>query len=187
MNGKHKTSCILVLFGAAILSSSFVPSFAQTTRLSAGSHARADAMAKRAGTRRLVKIRTRTGDTLNLLADRFGSSVEEIATMNGVSTGAQLQPGQELLIPLPSPEALSRPVADNAARDETVESEWVNVQGVLFRKGSTSRAVQLTSASSNDDERNKVESKGKSDETTAKIVDVSEAEQSTSAQPTWIY
>jgi LysM repeat protein len=187
MNGKQKTSCILVLFGAAILSNSFVSSFAQTTRLSAGSHARADAMVKRAGNRRLVKIRTRAGDTLNLLADRFGSSVEEIATMNGVSTGAQLQPGQEILIPLPSPEALSRPVADNAARDETVESEWVNVQGVLFRKGSPARAVEPTRTSSNVDEQNKVESKGKSDETLAKIVDASEAAQSTSAQPIWIY
>jgi len=187
MNGKHKTSCILVLFRASILSSSFVPSFAQTTRLTAGSHARADATIKRAGNRRLVKIRTRAGDTLNLLADRFCASAEEIATLNSIAAGAQLQPGQELLIPLPSPEALSRPVADNPARDDTVESEWVNVQGVLFRKGSTSRAVQPTSASSNDDEQNKVESKGKTGETLAKVVDVSEAAQSAAAQPIWIY
>ena len=90
---------------------------------------------------------------------------------------------------MPSPEALSRPVADNSsARDETVESEWVNVQGVLFRKGSAARAVEPTRASSNDDdERNKVEPKEKGNETLAKIVDVSEAEQSTSARGIWIY
>ena len=188
MNGKHKTPCILALFGAAILSSSFTASFAQTARLAAGSHARADVMAKRAGNRRQVKIRTRAGDTLNLLADRFGSTAEEIASLNGVSQSAQLQPGQELLIPLPSPEGLSRPVKDNPASDENGASEWVNVDGVLFRKGSATRAVEASIATTNNEEQNQLEPKEKSAERTlAKIVDVSDAERSSATQPIWIY
>jgi hypothetical protein len=195
MNGKDKISCTLVLFGAAICLSGFTSAFGQVlptarqaTRLSAGSHARAEATVKRAGSRRLVKIRARAGDTLNLLADRFGAAAEEIATLNSIAISAQLKPGQELMIPLPSPEMLSRPVADSSARDESAEaSEWVSVQGVLFRKGSTARVVEPARASSNDDERNKVETKEKGSETLAKIVDISDAERSSAAQPIWIY
>jgi LysM repeat protein len=152
---------------------------------------------KRVSSRRLVKIRTRAGDTLSLLGDRFGITVEEIAESNGITTGAQLQPGRELLIPLPSPEMLARASAEKLAEHNSgnspgadsvasVEADggWENVQGVLFRKGRSTRANEPARTSTN-------ESKGSADEakdaTLAKIVEVSEAERSNAAQPVWIY
>jgi LysM repeat protein/Zn-finger nucleic acid-binding protein len=147
--------------------------------------------------RRLVKIRTRAGDTLSLLGDRFGITAEEIASSNGLAPGAQLQAGRELLIPLPSPEMLAKasaeklaehnsgnsPGADAASSVET-DGGWENVQGVLFRKGTSARAIEQLRTSTE-------ESNGNTDEakvaTQAKIVEVSEAERSNAAEPVWIY
>src|SRR5947209_2119386 len=134
MNREQNAFRSVALFSAAIFLSGFVSVFAQ--RLSAGSHAGADATTKRGSNRRLVKIRARAGDTLRLLGDRFGASVEEIASLNSLSVNAQLQPRQEILIPLPSPEKLAKTPADSSAsRNEETDGEWVSVQGVLFRKG----------------------------------------------------
>lgn len=196
MNRKRHTAAA-ALFVAAIISSSCVTVFAQSLpgtkraiRLVAGSHARAEAeTTRRGGNRRLVKIRTRAGDTLNLLADRFGAPAEEIAALNGIAISATLQPGQELIIPLPSPEMLARPVTDNAQRGESTEAEgeWVNVQGVLFRKGSAARAVEPSRVLVGESEPASLETKEQGSATLAKVVDLSEAERSAAAQPVWIY
>jgi hypothetical protein len=153
--------------------------------------------AKRLSSRRLVKIRTRAGDTLSLLGDRFGIPAEEIATLNGIAVSTQLQSSRELLIPLPTPEMLARESAeklaqhnsgnsssaDNVASVET-DGGWENVQGVLFRKGSAARTNVANQTSADESKRDSDEAK---DESLTKIVEVSEAERSAVAQPVWIY
>jgi soluble lytic murein transglycosylase-like protein len=158
------------------------------------------AAVKRPVNRRLVKIRARAGDTLSLLGDRFGATSDEIASLNGIAADAPLQPGRELLIPLPSPEQLAKasaekfaqhnpidaPDADGVASSET-EAAWENVQGVLFRKGNAARSsapAQAEVVRGNDRER---DSTAQGNVTLAKIVEVADAERSTSAQPVWIY
>jgi LysM repeat protein len=147
--------------------------------------------------RRLVKIRTRAGDTLSLLGDRFGVPAKEIATLNGIAISTQLQTNRELLIPLPTPEMLSKEVADklvqhnsnlsgaNAVASVEADGGWENVQGVLFRKGSAARTNIVANQTSTDESnRNSNEAK---DASLTKIVEVSEAERSNVAQPVWIY
>ena len=186
MNREQNAFRSVALFSAAIFLSGFVSAFAQ--RLSAGSHAGVEATSKRGGNRRLVKIRTRAGDTLRLLGDRFGASVEEIASLNIISASAQLQPGQEIMIPLPSPEKLAKTPADSSAsRNEETDGEWVSVQGVLFRKGNAARSIETSKVASIDNKGSSNEPKEKSNATQVKIVDVSEAERSTVAKPVWIY
>ena len=153
-------------------------------------------LTKRSSSRRLVKIRTRAGDTLGLLGDRFGASADEIAELNGIAVTAQLQPGSPLLIPLPSPEILARtsvekmaqhnagnlPGMNSVAAVEAVDA-WENVQGVLFRKGSAARSS----------ERDRVEiergseTKAPSYASPSRIVEVGAAERSRVAQPVWIF
>src|SRR5947209_20153103 len=161
MNREQNAFRSVALFSAAIFLSGFVSAFAQ--RLSAGSHAGTDATSKRGGNRRLVKIRTRAGDTLSLLGDRFGASVEEIASLNNIPISAQFQPGQEILIPLPSPEMLAKTPAENSASsNEETDGEWVSVQGVLFRKGSAARVVETGKTASVDSKSSNNEPKEKS-------------------------
>jgi len=146
---------------------------------------------KRSSSRRLVKIRTRAGDTLALLGDRFGASSEEIAELNGISVAAQLQPGSPLLIPLPSPEILARTPVERLAQHNGGNSSgvssvanaeavdvWENVQGVLFRKGSAARSREIEKGN---------EAKATVDAPLARVVEVSEAERSQVAQPVWIF
>jgi LysM repeat protein len=153
---------------------------------------------KRVSSRRLVKIRTRAGDTLSLLADRFGITAEEIGSSNGLNTSAQLQPGRELLIPLPSPEMLARASAEKLAEhnsrnstgadnEASVETDggWVNVQGVLFRKGSSNTRANEPGRTSTDESNLKADEA--KDATLARVVEVSEAERSNAVEPVWIY
>jgi hypothetical protein len=153
--------------------------------------------AKRLSSRRLVKIRTRAGDTLSLLGDRFGVPAEEIATLNGIAVNVQLQSNSELLIPLPSPEMLARESAEKSAQHNSsnlsasntvasVEADggWENVQGVWFRKGSAARTNVASQTSTNEGDGNSNEAK---DSQLTKIVEVSAAERTSAAQPVWIY
>jgi LysM repeat protein len=156
------------------------------------------ATAKRSSSRRLVKIRTRAGDTLSLLGDRFGIPAEEIASINGINASTQLQPNRELLIPLPTPEMLARESADKLAQHNSVnlsgtnlvasveaDGGWENVQGVLFRKGSAARTNVVANQTSTDESsRNGNEAK---DAPLTRIVEVSEAGRSNATQPVWIY
>jgi LysM repeat protein len=52
-----------------------------------------------------------SGDTLSGLADRFGTTVDELVAANGLTDPNALQPGQTLLIP----SLLRTPVVDAAA------------------------------------------------------------------------
>lgn len=55
------------------------------------------------------------GDTLSDLAERFGTTVDELVAANGLTDPNALQPGQTLLIP----SLLRTPVADTAAPPAT--------------------------------------------------------------------
>lgn len=196
MTRKHFPAHLLKLSSVAIfLCTGFPAAFSQA--LPSARSVLVKPASKRVSGRRLVKIRTRAGDTLSLLGDRFGITAEEIASSNGITKGAELQPGRELLIPLPSQEMLARASAEKLAEhnsgnsssaDSTASVEtdggWENVQGVLFRKGSTTRANELRRTSADESKVSAVEAK---DATLAKIVEVSEAERSNVAQPVWIY
>jgi LysM repeat protein len=142
---------------------------AHSTQTPGARNASVKAATKRSGNRRLVKIRTRAGDTLSLLGERFGAPAEEIAEVNGIAVGAPLQPGTQLLIPLPSPEMLARNPVEKTENTLAVETQatWENVQGVWFRKGGDKKAS--------------------SDAPLAKVIEVSEAERSTRMQPVWIF
>src|SRR5215213_682811 len=155
--------------------------------------------AKRAVSRRLVKIRTRAGDTLPLLGDRFGASAEEIAVLNGLSLGAVLRPGSELLIPLPSPEMLLKARDEKLAQSNngnladaggnaTPEDAWENVQGVLFRRGSgvTRKSESAGGRATGDDER-EIERDATSGRTLSRVVEASDAKRRSSSQPVWIF
>jgi hypothetical protein len=154
--------------------------------------------AKQPSNRRLVKIRTRAGDTLSLLGDRFGASPEEIAALNGIT--APLEPGREILIPLPSPEVLARASAEKMAQPRgnnpsdisglaSVEAEdaWENVQGVMFRKGNAARSVARARTEITVGSEAESGSTAPGGATLAKVVEVSDAERSAAPQPVWIY
>jgi LysM repeat protein len=167
------------------------PATSQPSRLNAAAHSAQTpgtrhalvkpATKRPASNRRLVKIRARAGDTLSLLGDRFGAPAEEIAEVNGLALGAQLQPGTQLLIPLPSPELLARTPVEKSAQHNSssnslglasvapVEAEdaWENVQGVWFRKGSNKKAA--------------------ANESKASVVEASVASPASAAQPVWIF
>jgi hypothetical protein len=194
MTRKNPSRRALVLVGAAVfLCAGFMTALAQEARTPlAASHARVKPTTKRSGGRRLVKIRARAGDTLSLLGDRFGVSAEEIADLNNIATIAQLPPGREILIPLPSPEMLARTPAENSSRPDNTSAEttdaWESVQGVLFRKGSAARSIEPSrSESIRNGAAEGSGTKASSDTQLAKVVEVSEAERSTVAQPVWIY
>jgi LysM repeat protein len=166
----------------------------------AASHARLKPATKRSSNRPLVKIRSRAGDTLGLLADRFGISAEEIAALNNIHAGAQLRPGSELLIPLPSPEMLARtPVGKTAQPDGSnssgtngvasaeTEEVWENVQGVLFRKGSSTRSSGPDAAEVIRGGERGSERTASSNAPLTGTVKVIEAERNASVQPVWIY
>jgi LysM repeat protein len=196
MTRKHSPARLLILSCVAIfLCAGFQTICAQELTPTRGSALKPTM--KRSSSRRLVKIRTRGGDTLNLLGARFGVPADEIATLNGINTSEQLQPNRELLIPLPTPEMLAREAAEKLAQHNSVNSSgadsvasveadggWENVQGVLFRKGSAARTTIVNQTSTDESNRNSSDAK---DAPSTKIVEVSEAERSAVAQPVWIY
>jgi soluble lytic murein transglycosylase-like protein len=52
-----------------------------------------------------VKIRVRADETISMLAERFNVAAAEIARLNNRAVDAELQPGEELLMPSASPTA----------------------------------------------------------------------------------
>jgi hypothetical protein len=203
MTRQHPLRRALVLTGTAVfLCAGFVNTHAQeSSNISRQTNSGAQRpAAKHTAGRKLVKIRARAGDTLSLLGDRFGAAADEIANLNGITLSAPLQPGRELLIPLPSPEMLAKassekfaqhnmgaqPDSDGSASSEP-EAAWENVQGVLFRKGNATHPAAPAQAEivrGDDGER---DSKAAGNATLAKVVEVADAERSTVAQPVWIY
>jgi LysM repeat protein len=145
--------------------------------------------AKRWGNRKLVKIRTRPGDTLELLGDRFGISSEEISNLNGIAANSSLAPGREILIPLPSSESLlkasSAKLTQHNGNPSSIDNDdvWENIQGVWFRKGSAARSVQpLETGSEASRSGEEVQNSG-----LTRIAEATEAQRSTVAQPVWIF
>jgi hypothetical protein len=175
---------LLFIAAAAFVGASFINARAQESH---GAAVRRNVMvrptSKRVASRRLIKIRSRAGDTLSLLGDRFGVTPEELAAMNPGAAAAPLRPGTEILIPLPSPELLARTPEDKPATESDADGEWVNVQGVLFRKGSAARAA-VREVSTAESESQPEAAGGK---TLGRVVDVSGVEPSTAARPVWIF
>lgn len=61
------------------------------------------------------------GDTLSDLADRFGTTVDELAAANGLTDPNALQPGQTLIIPslLRAPATPAAPTAEGSPTPES--------------------------------------------------------------------
>ncbi|HWT03848.1 MAG TPA: lytic transglycosylase domain-containing protein [Pyrinomonadaceae bacterium] len=178
---------LLFIVVAAVVFASLVNASAQESHGS--THARKAMVkptSKRVPSRRLIKIRARAGDTLSLLGDRFGVTPEDLAAMNPAAAAAPLRAGTEIIIPLPSPELLARSPEDKSAGGPDAaeaEGEWVNVQGVLFRKGSAARSVVREMGAAESESKAEVAS-GKM---LGRVVEVSEAGHSTSAKAVWIF
>ncbi|HEX8710163.1 MAG TPA: transglycosylase SLT domain-containing protein [Pyrinomonadaceae bacterium] len=149
--------------------------------------------------RPMVRVRARAGDTLNVMADRFGVTAEEIARLNGIVATARVEPGQELMIPLPQPgvpaalsaQALSRREVGNpsGSPDESASetgAAWENVQGVWFRSGSGSRPVLAAGRGERVQGGNNAQQTAPAS-SLARVVEVSDALRSTAARPVWIY
>src|SRR5215216_4125037 len=67
-----------------------------SSRLSNRQSARKQPVRNRSGHQRQVKIRVRAGDTLDMIATRFGVSVDDLARLNGLTINDQPGPGQEI-------------------------------------------------------------------------------------------
>ncbi len=201
MTRKYPSRYAFILSCAAVsLCASFVSVSAQQLPLPpAVRQAMVKPTTKRSGKRSLIKIRARAGDTLSLLGDRFGVSAEEVADLNGIVVNAQLQPGQSLLIPLPTPESLkasaeklaqhssgSIPGGDNISAVETKDA-WENVQGVWFRKGSQARSSERDVTETAVGGKREGAAKASGNASSTRIVEVGDAERSNVAQPVWIY
>ncbi|MDT4969147.1 MAG: hypothetical protein QOJ64_3884 [Acidobacteriota bacterium] len=194
MNSSSPRLIVLIL-AVLLLPIGSATTFAQISR---GRDAALKSTSKRWAGRRLVKIRARSGDTLNLLGDRFGVSGDEIAELNGTSINTMLAAGRELLIPLPSPEAIVRASAarmdahDGSQTASTVGSSddddpvWEKIQGVWFRSGS---AARITLSKSNETaELEDAKLHERSNETSvARVVESADMERSTVPQPVWIF
>jgi hypothetical protein len=144
----------------------------------------------------------RAGETLDSLALRFKVESQEIAHLNGLMIGANLRPGQELKIPLPSDE---EPSSDAVASDDTpeqtvvrkglslvdgtsfeVDDVWEDAQGVWFRRGGITNLVERARVRSI--ERGaKLEGASNAPAPKVKIVEVNQNGTETTTEPVWIY
>ncbi len=174
---------LLFIVIAAVVFASLVSASAQESH-GARLSALVKPTSKRAASRRLIKIRSRAGDTLSLLGDRFGVTPEDLAAMNPTAAAAPLRPGTEIIIPLPSPELLARTPVDTPADASGAEEEgeWVSVQGVLFRKGSRARVVEPGVAAESVNQAEPATTR-----TLGRVVEVTDAGHSTTAKPVWIF
>jgi membrane-bound lytic murein transglycosylase D len=59
--------------------------------------------------------RVQRGDTLALLADRFGLPIQQLARLNGLRTSARLRPGRSLVLPETPPATLAANLPSSAA------------------------------------------------------------------------
>jgi len=78
-----------------------------------------EAVAIAAAGERLYKVVP--GDTLSMIAQEFGVSVDAIMSANGITNPLQLQVSQELVIPAPSRDSAATPLATVAAATPTSE------------------------------------------------------------------
>ncbi|HJU54349.1 MAG TPA: transglycosylase SLT domain-containing protein, partial [Pyrinomonadaceae bacterium] len=182
---------LLFIIVAAVVFASLVNASAQESH---GAMAARNAMvkptSKRLSNRRLIKIRSRAGDTLSLLGDRFGVTPEDLAAMNPAAAAAPLRAGTEILIPLPSPELLARNPEDkpaSASDGAEAEGEWVNVQGVLFRKGSGARVAEPDGGASARAAEAVRQTEAAGGRTLGRVVEVGDGERSTARRPVWIF
>ena len=111
----HRRLCRALLMGVAVLMcgasvqaqelSTAPASGSVAQRVSTRSNGRSahtQPVRSRNGRQREVRIRVRAGDTLSMIAARFGVSVETLAGLNGLNVNEQPRPGQEFIVPDPS-------------------------------------------------------------------------------------
>ena len=146
--------------------------------------------------RKLVKIKTRAGDTLGLLGDRFGALAEEIAVLNGIAVTAPLPHGSELMIPLPSSRLPAEKIAQHSSGDSPdvnrgpssdPEAAWENVQGVLFRRPTPASSSEQATTDFSVGRGTESDAGTSRSGPLGKVIEASEAERSAVAQPVWIY
>jgi soluble lytic murein transglycosylase-like protein len=113
-----------------------------------------------------VKVRVGAGESLNMIAVRFGVPVETLARLNGLTVNDQPMPGQEIIVPDPSASTLAANptaatsteapalAADDVRRDglsrlslmdgTIVEADdvWEDEQGVRYRRGGVTYLVE---------------------------------------------
>ncbi|HYG80599.1 MAG TPA: LysM peptidoglycan-binding domain-containing protein, partial [Pyrinomonadaceae bacterium] len=173
-----RTALLFIVVAAAVFASLVNASAQESHGSVAARKAMVRPTSKRVPSRRLIKIRARAGDTLSLLGDRFGVTPEDLAALNPAAAAAPLRAGTEIIIPLPSPELLARDPGDKpagASHGAEAEGEWVNVQGVLFRKGGGARAVESERVAAARTEERATEAGAASSNTLARVVEVTEA------------
>ncbi|HEX8651866.1 MAG TPA: transglycosylase SLT domain-containing protein [Pyrinomonadaceae bacterium] len=160
-----------------------------------------------------VKVRVGAGESLNMIAARFGVPVETLARLNGLTVNDQPMPGQEIIVPDPSALSLAAnsteaPVlaADDVRRDGSrrlslldgtiVEADevWEDEQGVRYRRGGVTylverarvRAIERGTPVAQD--ASAVETPvEKGDQQIARLVEVSANGINRTMQPVWIY
>jgi soluble lytic murein transglycosylase-like protein/LysM repeat protein len=183
-----------------------IPS-SQTTRRSNRSRINAQAANSRSANRSPIKVRVRAGDTISALAARFNVTADEMATLNGLSVNAQLQPGRELAVPVssgrPSTDVASEISAQPAdGESETVISNrlrlndgtmidvddvWEDAQGIWYRLGGVTHLIERSRIAAIERSPRSLESQSSANRTVARIVEVNEAQSSKVVQPVWIY
>jgi LysM repeat protein len=162
---------------------------------------------------RQVRVRVRAGDSLNMIAARFGVPVETLARLNGLTVNDQPMPGREIIVPDSSASALAdsseapAPAADDALRDglsrlslldgTIVEADdvWEDEQGVRYRRGGVTYLVERARVRAIErgtpvapQNAAAVETRvEKGDKQVAKLVEVSANGLNRTTQPVWIY
>lgn len=162
---------------------------------------------------RQTRIRVGAGVTLNMIADRFGVSLDELARVNGLTVNDRPKPGQEIVVPEQSASSIdSEPVeapvtaANHHSREgrsrlslvdgSTVEADevWEDEQGVRYRRGGVTYLIERARVSSiergarpDQPESNGKAQAAKEEKQVAKLVEVSATGIDRTMQPVWIY
>ena len=202
MTNTHRRLLTGLLTGAAILM--FVASV-QAQQLSSARSAHTQPARNRHGRQRQVKVRVGEGDTLNLIAERFGVTVDDIARLNGLTLNNVPKPGQEIILPDPSASPVNTPLnrnrRDGLSRlnlldDTVVEADdvWEDEQGVRYRRGGVTYLVERARVRSI--ERGTTEDQAvaasqtvgaKGEKQVARLVEVGAQGIERTMQPVWIY
>ena len=164
----------------------------------------------RSGSHRQTRIRVSAGDTLNMIAERFGVLVDDVARVNGLTVNDTPRPGQEIVVPAPSASSASAsaeaPVsaANHHSREgrsrlrlvdgSAVEADdvWEDEQGVRYRRGGVTYLIERARVSSIErgsrlDQTEAAGKAGKGEKQVARLVEVSATASDRTMQPVWIH
>jgi Transglycosylase SLT domain/LysM domain len=177
-------------------------------RVANASHRRTATGRSRYGNHRQIKIRVRAGDTLSMIAGRFGFSIVDVARVNGLSVHDTLRPGGEIILPAPSTVSASASVetpviaANHHSRDgrsrlslvdgSTVEADdvWEDEQGVRYRRGGVTYLLERARVSSIERGTRPDQTASaatKEEKQVARLVEVNATGSERTIQPIWIH